>query len=74
MPRKQQTMLFLGNVNPFVPSVLFLYPLKTSENRKVLWSFQGVEKGCIGNKGVKVFLILFFADPVEVLKMSAKSK
>ena len=52
----------------------FSTPLKTSENRKVLWSFQGVEKGCIGNKGVKVFLILFLSDPVEVLKMSAKSK
>ena len=30
--------------NPFVPNVTFLYPLKTSENCKV------VEKGCIGNK------------------------
>ena len=30
-------------INPFVPNAPFLYPLKTSENRKV-------EKGCIGNK------------------------
>ena len=36
--------------NPFVPNALFLYPLKTSENHKVFWCFQGVEKGCIGNK------------------------
>ena len=39
-------------VNPFVPNAPFLYPLKTSENRKVFWCFQGVEKGCIGNKRV----------------------
>ena len=30
----------------------FLYPLKISENRKVFWCFQWVEKGCIGNKWV----------------------
>ena len=30
-----------------------LYPLKTSENHKVFWYFQGVEKGCFGNKWVK---------------------
>ena len=40
-------------VNPFVPNAPFLYPLKTSENVKVFWGFQGVEKGCIGNKWVK---------------------
>ena len=39
-------------VNPFVPNAPFLYPLKTSENRKVFWCFQGVDKGCIGNKRV----------------------
>ena len=38
--------------NPFVPNAPFLYPLKTSENRKVFLCFQGVEKGCIGNKWV----------------------
>ena len=40
-------------VNPFVPNAPFLYPLKTSENRKVFWCFQGVEKGCIENEWVK---------------------
>ena len=35
-------------LNPFVPNAPFLYPLKTSENRKV----QGVEKGCTGNEWV----------------------
>ena len=43
-------------INPFVPNALFLYPLKTSENRKVFWCFWGVEKGCIGNKWVKISL------------------
>ena len=33
----------------------FLYLLKTSENYKVFWGFQGVEKGCIENKLVKTF-------------------
>ena len=34
-------------INPFVPNASFLYTLKT---------FQGVEKGCIGNKWVKLNL------------------
>ena len=38
--------------NPVVSNTLFLYPLKTSENRKVFWCFQGIEKGCIRNKWV----------------------
>ena len=38
--------------NPFIPNTIFLYLLKTSENLKV-FCFQGVEKGCIGNKWVK---------------------
>ena len=42
-------------INPFVPNPSFLYLLKTSENQKVLWCFQGVEKGCIENKWVKPF-------------------
>ena len=40
--------------NPLVPDAPFLYPLKTSENLSVLWCFQGVEKGCIRNKWVKI--------------------
>ena len=40
-------------INPVVPNAPFLYPLKASENRKVFWCFQGVEKGWIGNKRVK---------------------
>ena len=36
-------------LNPFIPNVPFLYPLKTSENRK------GVENGCIRNKWVNPF-------------------
>ena len=45
-------------INPFVPSAPFFYPLKTSENRKVSWRFQGVEKGCIGNKWVNVICFM----------------
>ena len=41
---------FCGCVNPFFPNVAFLYPLKTSEIRKVFWCFQGVQKRCIGNE------------------------
>ena len=33
------------NFNPFVPNAPFLYRLKTSENLRVFWYFQGVEKG-----------------------------
>ena len=40
-------------INPFVHNAPFLYLLKT-ENRKVFWCFQGVEKGCIGNEWVNV--------------------
>ena len=44
-------------INPFIPNALFFYTLETSENRKVLWCFQGgggVEEGCIGNKWVRI--------------------
>ena len=39
--------------------MLFLYFLKTSENRKVCWCFQGVEIGCTENKWINDFLELF---------------
>ena len=45
-------------LNPFVPNALFLHPLKTSKNLTVFWYFQGVEKGCMGNKWVN-FGILY---------------
>ena len=35
---------------PFVTNAPFSLPLKTSENLMVFWCFQGVKKGCIGNK------------------------
>ena len=38
------------SLNAFVLSALFLHLLKTSENTKVFWYFQGVEKSFIGNK------------------------
>ena len=41
----------------FVPNAPFLYPLKTSENRKAFWYFQEVEKGCIENEWVNSFVV-----------------
>ena len=43
-------------VNPFVSNAPFLYSLKTSENLKVFWYFQGTEKECIEKKWVKLSL------------------
>ena len=44
-------------VNSFDPNAAFLYPLKTSENRKEIRKktlcVQGVENGCNGNEWVK---------------------
>ena len=40
-------------IKPFFPNPPFLYPLKTSENSKLFWCFQGLKEGCIGNKWVK---------------------
>ena len=52
MLQEHQTA-FYCYFNPFVPNASFLYPLKTSENRKIFWCFQGVKKKCIGNEQVK---------------------
>ena len=40
--RLQLSVLILSEFNPLQPGVAFLYPLKTSENLKVFWCFQGV--------------------------------
>ena len=34
-------------INPFVPNALFLYPLKTSENRKRFFSGRYFTNGCL---------------------------
>ena len=57
MPRSGNSVLHGVNPNlkktkPFVPNAPFLYPLKTSENFKIFWCFQGVEKGFIGSRWV----------------------
>ena len=44
----------LFHINPFVPNIPFLYPLKTSENRKAFWYFQWLEKRCLWNKWIKL--------------------
>ena len=38
--------------NQFAHNAPFLYLLKTSENHKVCWCFQGAEKECIGSKWI----------------------
>ena len=48
MGHANKISFFQSILNPFVPNAPFLYPLKTSENRK------GVEKGCIWNKCVNM--------------------
>ena len=48
-PPAQNAIYFL---NSCVLSALFLYPLKTSENRKAFRCFQGAEKRCIENEWV----------------------
>ena len=40
--------------NLFILSAPFLYLLKTSENSKVFWCFQGLEKECISNEWDKL--------------------
>ena len=42
------------SINPFIPNATFLHPLKTLENLTVFWCFKGIQKGCIGNKCVKI--------------------
>ena len=51
----------------------FLYPLKTSENRKVFWSFQGVEKGCIENEWVKLIIKVPKWSPLKKFDINRKS-
>ena len=58
-------------LNPFVSNVPFLYPLKTTENRKIFWCFQLVRKGCIENKWVNLTLFgSFFRDPSSSTKLT----
>ena len=64
----------IPSFNPCFPNTLFHNPLKTSENRKVFWCFQGVEKGCIGNKWVKYTYFLVSPKTLKnLLKKQAAS-
>ena len=47
-------LLFI--INSLVPNAPFLHLLKTSENHKLFWCFQGAEKGCIGYKWVNIWM------------------
>ena len=42
----------LDNINPFVPSTHFLYPLKTSKTVKFSDVFTGQRKGLLGTNGL----------------------
>ena len=46
-------------ISPFVPNASFLYPLKRSENLKISWFFQVVEKGSIVKFFLKKYITLF---------------
>ena len=46
--------MFLSQLDLFVANAPFLYPQKTSENRRVFWCFQWLEKGCIRSKWVNI--------------------
>ena len=50
---------FVLAFNPFVPDAPALYPLKASENLKVFWRFQGLEKGCTANKWVNISIKVY---------------
>ena len=64
--------------NPFVPNAPFLYPLKTSENRKVFWCFHGVEKGTLETNGLMGFasnhLLKHSIQMTKCLKLSTWGK
>ena len=59
-------------VNPFAPNGPFLYSLKTPENITVFWCFQGLEKGCIGNKWIKLIRCELFYLHVKYKEYMAK--
>ena len=53
IPRKKfmSNSIIYQTINLFVSNAPFIYPLKTSENILV-FCFQGIGKGCIGNEWV----------------------
>ena len=53
-------------VNPFVPNAPFLYPLKTSENRKFSYIFRRWKKGALGTNGLlKLQTYMFFTEHLK---------
>ena len=55
-----QFLWTIHTLTHFFPNATFLYHLKTSENVKVFWCFQGVEKGCNGNEWIDFGSILLY--------------
>ena len=72
--RFRLTKLHLELLDPFAPSAPFLCHLKTSENCKVFWCFQGLEKGRIGNELFKLVDVFKSNGYPENLKESWKKK
>ena len=54
-------------MNSFVHNAPFLYPLKTPENLKVFWRFEGVQRVCIGNKWIKWNFLKYEGPNAEAL-------
>ena len=51
--------------NPFIPNAPFLYLLKTTEILTIFWCFQWIEKGCIGLRTCKMFIMKLFFENSE---------
>ena len=67
--------MFTPSINLYVPNVPFLYHLNILENRKVFWCFQGVEKGCTGNKWFKFYTFYYHVlSSTDVWKMWLSNK
>ena len=59
----------IRNFNPFVPHALFLYPLKTSR-KLMVFCFQRLKKGCIGNEWVNTYQKYFYAYAPEKVRLT----
>ena len=51
----------VNDINPFVPNIPFLYPLKTSGNLRFSDVFRGQRKGALGTDGLRLQYHLAFA-------------
>ena len=59
LPSKKPCKNLLA-VKPFLPNAPPNYPLKTSENLRVFWCFQGIEKGALGTHVLMELLMVWW--------------